>query len=129
MGEPMPTKIGGFVLRCADKKITADFYAALGLTTTEHQHAGPSHFGVEPLADKKTEFIVEIYDASARYAKDAIIVWVDSIARALAIAKDFSIEPKAEIKVVNNFLRVYITDPDGRDVMLIQEQNQAQLPD
>lgn len=123
------TKIAGFVLRCADKKITADFYSKLGLTTTEHQHGGPPHFQLEPLADKNTEMVVELYSLSKQYAKDAIMLYVDSIPKALAIAKDFGIEPKTEIKEIKNFLHVYITDPDGRDVMLIQEQKPAQLPD
>lgn len=123
------TKIAGFVLRCMDKKITADFYSKLGLTTIEHSHGGPSHFQVEPLADKETEMVVELYSLSKQYAKDAIMLYVDSIPRALAIVKDFGIEPKTEIKEIKNFLHVYVTDPDGRDVMLIQEQKPAQLPD
>lgn len=125
----MATKISGFVLRCTDKKITANFYSQLGLTTTEHKHGGPPHFQVEPLADKETELVVELYNLSKQYAKDAIMLCVDSIPRALAIVKDFGIEPKTEIKEAKNFVHVYITDPDGRDVMLIQEQKPAQLPD
>ncbi len=126
----MATKIAGFVLRCKDKKITADFYAKLGLTANEHQHGGPVHFQLGPLADKETEMVVEVYNLSNQYTKDAIMLYVDSIPRALAIAKDFGIEPKSPDVLENKgFLFIYINDPDGRDVMLIQEQKPAKLPD
>ena len=124
----MTTKIAGFVLRCLDKKITADFYSKLGLTTTEHQHGGPSHFQLEPLAYKNTEMVVELYSLSKQYAKDAVMLYVDSIPKALAIAKDFGIEPKtADVSVAKDFLFIYITDPDGRDVMLIEEKKAEQF--
>ncbi|TSC84344.1 MAG: hypothetical protein G01um101413_639 [Parcubacteria group bacterium Gr01-1014_13] len=122
-------KIAGFVLRCADKKITADFYTKLGLNAVKHEHGGPLHFQLEPLADKETELVVELYNLSSQYAKDAIMLYVDSIPKALAMARDFGIEPKTEVKEAKNFVHVYITDPDGRDVMLIQDQKPDQPKD
>ncbi len=114
------TKIGGFILRCKDRKITAKFYSKLGLTTNEHQHGGPLHFEVEPIVD---ELVVELYAASEKFPRDAIILMVDSINKALKAVKDLGIKPKtAKIKSQNLFFSfIYITDPDGRDVMLIEK--------
>lgn len=121
------TTIAGFILRCLNRKITADFYAKLGLTISEHQHGGHLHFEVEPIAHEDV-FAVELYTASAHFPRDAIMLIVDSIDVALAAVKEFGIEPKSEIKTSENkkFCYRYITDPDGRDVMLIQKLPEAE---
>src|SRR3989344_6431209 len=124
----MPTKIVGFVLRCTNKEKTTEFYKALGLTATPHQHpSGPIHFGLEPLADKNTEFVVELYDIRAPRIMDAIMLEVDSIERTLAIAKEFGTEAKTRPKISNGRMYVYITGPDNRDIMLIEQKKPEQI--
>lgn len=115
----MSTKITGFILRCEDRKRTAEFYAKLGLITNEHQHGGPLHFEVGPFAENP---VAELYTKSTRFPKDAVMLEVDSIAAALAVAEEFGIEPKPEHGVFQGFFFYYITDPDGRDVMLIEKE-------
>ncbi len=115
----MTTKIAGFILRCEDRNRTAKFYAKLGLTANEHQHGGPLHFEVGSFDENP---VVELYIKSARFSRDAIMLEVDSIAAALAVAKEFGIEPKPDRGIFKDFIFEYITDPDGRDVMLIEKE-------
>ncbi len=116
----MPTQIAGFVLRCLSRGATAQFYQRLGLKTDGHQHGGPFHFEVQPVAK---EVVIELYTASRQYSMDAITLMVDSIAKALEAVKDLGVVPKTELKTSadKKLSFQYITDPDGRDVMLMQK--------
>ena len=118
------TKIVGFVLSCKDKEETAQFYANLGLETNSHQHGnGPFHFEATSFTENP---VVEFYDAETRRQKDTIMLEVDSIDNALAVARLFGIEPTSPLSKYKmagkNYRYIYITDPDGRDVMLIKEE-------
>lgn len=115
----MPTQIIGFVLRAGDRNVTAQFYEKLGLKAKEHQHGGPMHHEVGPLAEG---FVVEIYKKSLAFATDAIMIGVDSLEEAIRAVAEFGIAPKGEIKEIESTRFVYVTDPDGRDVMLIQSE-------
>ena len=117
----MKAAIAGFVLRCKNRQNTANFYSHLGLTVEdEHQHdCGPMHFSLKPTIE---ELAVEIYTASNSHPTDAFMLEVDSIEDVLATVKNLGIEPKMPIKNIGiKFRFTYITDPDGRDVMLLQK--------
>lgn len=116
-GDFMPTQIAGIILRAKDKHLTAKFYAELGLTTDEHGHGGPKHYEMLPLSLK---YAVEIYQQSSRFAGDALMLEVESISQELAVAAMFNIKPKSDEKNNDDMKFIYITDPDGRDVMLIE---------
>ena len=113
----MPTRIAGVVFRSADRHATARFYARLGLGTREHEHGGPKHYEIGPASEA---FVVEAYLKSAAFARDAIMVEVDSIAAALAAVSEFGTRPRTEPKVAGDMKFLYVSDPDGRDVMLIE---------
>ncbi len=115
----MTTKIGGILFRCLDKKKTAKFYAKLGLTIVEHEHGGPLHFEIGPAA---STMVVELYNASDYYPRDAIMIMVDSLKKSLGKIKKLGIVPKTSIIENRGFVLIYITDPDGRDVMLFQRE-------
>jgi hypothetical protein len=117
----MSTKLVGIVLRADNKHVTAQFYEKLGLTKEdEHQHGtGPKHYGLNPVSP---EYVVEIYASSPAFITDAIMLEVDSITEALLVAAQFSIAPELPVKDAGPFTFVYITDPDGRDVMLIEKK-------
>ncbi len=121
----MPTKIAGFVLRCKDRKKTARFYAKLGLTTNEHQHGGPLHFEIGPVRKQLVlefeEFVMEIYDASDKRPRDAPMLMVDSLKKTLKRIKKLDLEPKKSALGNGRFIYLYITDPDDRDVMLVED--------
>lgn len=114
------TKIAGMVFRCKDERVTTDFYNKLGLGMKESQHgSSPLHFEVTTAAEK---VLFEFYDSSTRRPKDTIMLVVDSVEDALNVAKDFGIEPKTPLVTAKGYRYIYITDPDDRDVMLIQEE-------
>lgn len=115
----MATRIAGIVLRTRDRHVTAQFYARLGLATHEHQHGGPKHFEIGPLSP---DYVVEIYQGTEIFDQDAIMLEVDSIADAIAVAAEFGISPKTDIRGSESMKFIYITDPDGRDVMLIEKK-------
>ncbi len=115
----MPTRIAGVALRAGNKHTTAEFYEKLGLAPHEHQHGGPKHYEVLPLSPT---IVVEIYQSSTNYPTDTIMLEVDSIDAALFVAASFNIEKKSEIKETPDGRLVYITDPDGRAVMLIENR-------
>ena len=114
----MTARIAGFVLRASERHATARFYARLGLTTREHEHGGPRHYEVGPQA---AEAVVEIYQRSAAFAADAVMIEVDSIDAALRAAAEFGSQPAAPPKDAGDFRFVYVADPDGRPVMLIEK--------
>ena len=115
----MKASIAGFILRAADKAVTADFYSQLGLGVREHEHGGPLHFEVTGVSP---DFVVEMYKKTDRFNVDALMVEVGSIDTALDVAKKFGIFGKTEMKEAADMKFIYITDPDGRDVMLIEKK-------
>ncbi len=115
----MNSRIAGFILRAMDKVVTADFYSKLGLSLREHEHGGPLHFEI---LDASQNFVTEIYQKTEKFAMDAVMIEVGSINDALKIVKEFGIIPKTELKEMVDIKFMYITDPDGRDVMLIEKR-------
>ncbi len=113
------THILGVVLRAMDSPQTAQFYSALGLTVFEHEHGGPRHYAVEKISG---DFVLEIYRKSENFKRDALMVEVESITAALAVVQKFGIEAHTELKDTGSMKFIYITDPDGRDVILIQKR-------
>jgi hypothetical protein len=111
------TRFAGTVLRAADKHATARFYERLGLVTHEHEHDGPRHYEIGPVA---LDAVVEVYARSAAFTGDAIMVEVDSLDAALTAVLDSGAAPKVGPKDAGAFRFAYVTDPDGRDVMLIE---------
>ena len=113
----MPARIAGVVLRASDRQATARFYARLGLATREHEHGGPKHHEIGPSSEG---FVVEAYARSAAFPRDAIMVEVDSIDAALEALVEFGTRPRIPLKMTGDMKFVYVSDPDGRDVMLIE---------
>ncbi len=108
------TQIAGIILRTPQKQITADFYSTLGLNLHEHSHGGPVHF---ECLDISSDFVAEMYQASPTFTRDALMIKVESIQNTL---QKLNIAPKTEIKTVGDIKFTYIADPDGRDIMLIE---------
>lgn len=115
----MTARVAGLVLRTGDKHLTARFYKELGLAAREHEHGGPKHYEVGPLSE---DCVLEIYQASERISKDTLMLEVASIKAALLVAGRFGIKLCTELKEVGDARFVYITDPDGRYVMLIERK-------
>ena len=116
----MPTtRIVGFVQRAHDKHETALFYEALGLTTWHHGHGGPQHYQVSPMFG---DAVLEIYQATQTFGKDAVMLEVSSISNALHAVETFGILPRTDLKETSEMKFIYIIDPDGRDVMLIEKK-------
>jgi hypothetical protein len=115
----MLTQVAGFVLRAKDRHLTARFYSELGLITHEHQHGGPKHYEMNPLAEG---CIVEVYTASELFQCDALMLNVASIATALEVAAKYDIAPQTNSRETADMKFVYIKDPDGRVVMLIEKK-------
>jgi predicted enzyme related to lactoylglutathione lyase len=113
----MGTQIAGYVLRARDRHITARFYSELGLNMHEHQHGGPMHYEMGPLAPG---CVVEVYKSTDVFSHDALMLNVDSISDALEIAARYGIKPTSAVREMTSARFVYITDPDGRMVLLIE---------
>lgn len=113
----MAPNIAGIVLRSADRHATARFYARLGLTVREHEHGGPKHYEIGPPSEG---IVVEAYLKTPAFARDALMVEVEAIDAALAALADLGTVPRTEPKVAGDMRFVYVADPDGRDVMLIE---------
>lgn len=109
--------IVGFVLRSSNKERTAYFYEVLGLKTEHHQHGGPMHYEVSQISP---DFVLEIYKRSDEYLRDAIMVQVESIELALEAVAKFGIFPNTNIIQAQDIRFIYVSDPDGRDVMLVE---------
>jgi hypothetical protein len=114
----MATRFAGTILRAADRHATARFYERLGLNAHELEHGGPRHYEVGPLAP---DAVMEVYVKSAAFNRDAIMVEVDSLDAALAAVLEPGSAPKAGPKDAGAFRFAYVSDPDGRDVMLIEK--------
>lgn len=111
----MQARIAGLVLRAQDKSVSANFYHRLGLDLREHEHGGPLHFEMGPHAPG---VVFELYKASLKYPEDALMIEVDSLADALLVCAEFGIAPGEPMRPGAEF--VYIVDPDGRSVMLVE---------
>jgi hypothetical protein len=118
----MPTRIAGVVLRSTDRHVTARFYGSLGLAANEHEHGGPKHYEIGPSSEG---FVVEAYLKSPEFPRDALMVEVDSIDAALAAVREFGSQPRTAVKVAGDMKFVYVSDPDGRDVMLIEQAGRS----
>lgn len=112
----MQAHIAGYVMRAPDKDATKKFYEALGLQFHEHQHGGPMHFEIGP---NSPDIVFELYRASLEYPLDAIMLEVDSINDAIAVCKTLDI-PGYEMHMHMAGTLVFVTDPDGRNVMLFE---------
>lgn len=115
----MATEIAGCVLRAKDRHVTARFYSALGLGIDEHQHGGPMHYEVGPLA---LSCVMEVYSWSESFPQDTLMIYVDSIPATLGVVAEHGIMPTSELKEMSNMKFVYIKDPDNRPVMLIERK-------
>ncbi len=117
----MTTKaqMAGFMLRAQSREETAAFYQALGLQAHEHKHGGPIHFELGPT---DPGCVAEIYKRTSNYPKDALMVKVSSIDETLA-----RIGATVEVKDVGDMRLTYLTDPDGRAVMLYEEVPQESV--
>lgn len=117
----MSAVIIGFILRSKNRHITDRYYRALGLYTHEHAHGkGPLHFEVRPLTELP---VVEIYEASEKYQSDALMLSVTSLEEASKLSIAYLGTGITEI-IVSSTGRgrfAYVKDPDGRNVMLIEE--------
>lgn len=109
-------RVAGIIFRAGDPRVTAQFYADLGLSTNEHQHGGPVHHEIGPFTEKS---VLEVYQASQRYGTDALMVEVASIEAAL---KQVSILEPVSVIDGHDMRFTYIRDPDGRSVMLIEKK-------
>lgn len=116
----MNTSFAGIILRAKDRHRTARYYEKLGLETHEHEHGGPRHYGVTPLDDG---FVVEIYSASSTFPNDALMLIVPSIAEASVTSEANGGTPVKEVKSTPSFKFAYVTDPDNRNVMLIEKSS------
>jgi hypothetical protein len=111
--------ISGIVLRAKDKIRTADFYSKLGLITHDHEHGGPMHYEVREVSK---DFVVEIYQNSERFCRDAIMIEVDHLQNTLKVIKEFCMNESFDLKETETMIFAYIKDPDGRDVMLVEKK-------
>jgi catechol 2,3-dioxygenase-like lactoylglutathione lyase family enzyme len=116
----MKSTVIGVIFRVVDKQKTALFYQKLGVELKEHEHGGPKHFEMCGLSDM---FVLEIYQNSPTFLRDAIMVRVASIEKAIEAVAEFSAIAKTKPKTIGSNTFVYINDPDGRDVMLVEDQN------
>jgi 4a-hydroxytetrahydrobiopterin dehydratase len=105
--------IAGFVLRAQNREETAAFYRKLGLSADEHAHGGPIHFELGPTSPS---CVAEIYKSTPNFPKDALMVQVPSIEATLT-----HIGMPVEIRDVSDMRLAYVTDPDGRAVMVYEE--------
>ena len=115
----MATTIAGFILRAANRQETARFYAELGLRVNEHQHGGPIHHEVGPMSDG---CVMEVYTRSPAFSQDALMLNVDSIDVSLQVAAKFGIQAKTDARDMGDARFIYIADPDGRPLMLIEKK-------
>ncbi len=108
----MNAQVAGFILRAKERDDTATFYRALGLETHLHAHGGPVHFELGPT---DTACVAEIYKKTANFHTDALMVKVTSLHDALT-----RINQTPDTKEVGDMHLAYVTDPDGRAVMVYE---------
>lgn len=114
----MKTTVAGFILRTGNRVETSKFYAELGLNIKEHRHGGPIHNEVGPMSQECT---LEIYLRSQTFTEDVLMLNVNSIDEALCTASKFNIQPQTALLKMQDSNYIYITDPDGRSLMLIEK--------
>lgn len=103
----------GIIRRAKSRKQVTEFYRLIGLNVNEHQHGGPVHAEMGPIDPK---FVLEVYQQSPRYATDVVMVGVEDLRVTLLTLQQNGVDvPHMTEK---NF--VYVKDPDGSDVMLVQ---------
>ena len=107
--------LGWFILRADKKNDTAQFYRKLGLVLTSHHHDGPTHFLMAPVS---RDIVFEIYQTSKKHNRDAIMLNVDNLEKVLELLGLV----QSEIHESNSIRFTYVSDPDGRDVILIQKK-------
>lgn len=117
LGGLMPTQIAGYILRANQRHVTARFYEELGLVTNEHQHGGPKHYEIKPQADN---CVTEVYQRSESFPHDTLMLNVDSISNSLAVAIRYGLTSQTELRETADMKFIYIKDPDGRSLMLIE---------
>lgn len=113
----MTPKVCGFIFRTKDRVKLQKFYSALGLLFLENQHGGPIHAECD---DIDNDFVLEIYSASDKFPRDAIMLKVHSLATALEIAINAGGQIIHEAKEQDRIRFAYVADPDGRPVMLVE---------
>ena len=115
----MSASIAGFILRCRDRRATAVFYQTLGLDLLEHAHGGPLHYEMTPYAH---DFAGEIYLRSNNFPNDALMLRVDSVEKALDKVRKLLTTELTGIHESEDGRFVYVEDPDGRPVMLLEHK-------
>jgi 4a-hydroxytetrahydrobiopterin dehydratase len=104
--------VAGFILRAPNREETAAFYRKIGLNADHHQHGGPAHFELGPT---DPGCVAEIYRRTENFSSDAIMIRTADIDAALSV-----LGVEAVCKDVGDMRLTYISDPDGRAVMLYQ---------
>jgi len=112
--EAVMARIIGLVKRVTNRSKSSAFYSLLGLKTKAHQHGGPIHDEVTPVS---TEFVIETYPRSDRFNSDALMIVVDDLKQLLIQLKQNGVIPHFTL---SDGQSVYVKDPEGNDVMLIQ---------
>lgn len=110
-------KIAGFIFRVKQTDTAATFYKALGLSINEHAHGGPLHIEVGPTSPS---FVLELYKKSAKFNQDALMIEVDSLDAALLSVREFLGAAPAQVQEHPTMKLVYISDPEGRMIMLYE---------
>lgn len=115
----MTTQILGITLRCLDEQATMEFYFALGLTKNRVSGDGSLCLLVETHA-KEMPFEIDGFDVYP--PMDSYTFVVDSMDEALTAIERLGILPKTEVRTRSDGKAIYcyITDPDGRTIMLVQ---------
>jgi hypothetical protein len=110
--------IAGIILRVKSKEITSDFYLKLGIKLQEHSHGGPLHYECTDFSDSP---VLEIYQQSETHIKDALMLEVGSLAKALLVLSEFNMQSKGQIQEITGLKFIYCLDPDDRPVILIEK--------
>ena len=116
----MSSQILGVVLRSKDPAVTVKFYEALKLRSNYHEHGGPMHYELGP---NSQGIVIEVYRQSDNFKRDAIMIEVPSIEEALKAIDEFLLTDFIYVVKDSVDMRfVYVCDPDGRHVMIIQKK-------
>jgi predicted enzyme related to lactoylglutathione lyase len=121
MEEVMATMIAGYILRAKKRNTTVRFYEALGIDMAEQEHGGPKHFEMTSVSAAP---VFELYQRTKKFPQDTLMLAVDSIDEAIAVAREFGIVPLQEARLASGLKIAYISDPDGRPILLLQNLNQ-----
>jgi hypothetical protein len=107
-------RIIAFVLRADQKNKTAEFYKGLGVNLGVENHDDVLHFSARIEADS----VLEIYQATSRHTRDAVVIRVDKLEDALT---SVGLQSEAS-RIINrtDSRMIHIQDPDGRSVLLLE---------